>query len=73
LPYTEADLATVRAARLRGLRVVEFRSPNGAFRREEFHSPADYDTLEQRILDDIAAAAPNRRPKRVVMVGTTGW
>lgn len=68
MAYTESDLLTLQAARLRGIRTVQF-----ADRQVTYNSDAEYRALENDIRRDIAAASPTRRAKQVYGVGSNGF
>ena len=63
MAYTQNDLTLVRAARLRGVRTVQF-----ADRSTTFSSDAEMRQVEQDILRELTATA--RRPKQSIGVAT---
>jgi len=67
MAYTEADLAAIRAARLRGVRVVQF-----ADRAVTYTSDAEMRQVETDILRDLAAA-DRPRQKQTHLVATKGF
>ena len=65
--YTEADLETIRAARLRGQRRVRFGD-----REVEYSSDAEMRQVEQDILRDLATTTSTRR-KQFFGVASKGF
>lgn len=68
MAYTEADLSLVRAARLRGIRTVQF-----ADRTVTYTSDQEMRQVEQDILADLASTSSTRRPKRTFGVASKGF
>ena len=63
--YTEADLTAIRAARLRGVRTVQYSD-----RSMTYSSDAEMKQVEQDILKELNAAS--RRPKQSIGIATKG-
>ena len=63
MAYTQNDLTTIRAARLRGVRTVQF-----ADRSTTYASDAEMRQVEQDILKELNAG----RPKQSIGVATKG-
>lgn len=66
--YTQADLATVRAARLRGVRIVQF-----ADRSVTYTSDAEMKSVEDDIKRSLASAPAARRNKQMFGVASKGF
>jgi hypothetical protein len=66
MAYTEADLTAVRAARLRGVRMVQYRD-----RSVTYASDQEMRQVEQDILAELASARSTRK-KQTILVGSTG-
>lgn len=73
MPYTQADLDTIRAARLRGVRTVEFRGPDGRGRTTTFQSDAEMRQVESDIAASLSSASDTSRPKQVFVVSEKGF
>lgn len=68
MAYTEADLTTIRAARLRGLRTVQY-----ADRAVTYSSDAEMRQVEQDIVRDLASSASTTRSKQTLLTATKGF
>jgi len=64
----EANLVTVRAARLRGVRTVQF-----ADRTVTYTSDAEMRQVEQDLTRDLLVLSTDARPKRAYGVATNGF
>jgi hypothetical protein len=67
MAYTEADLAAVRTALLRGERSVQF-----ADRSVTYRSVEELQAVEAAILRELSQAA-RTRSKQTLLVGSTGF
>ena len=65
--YTSVDLSLIRAARLRGIRTVQF-----ADRSVTYQSDQEMRQVEQDILADLSAQSDTRRPKQTLGVASKG-
>lgn len=68
MAYTDADLATIRAARLRGIRTVQY-----ADRSVTYQSDQEMRQVEQDILQSLTATATQPRAKQTYGVSTKGF
>jgi hypothetical protein len=66
MAYTESDLVTLRTARLRGVRTVQFSD-----RSVTYYSDAEYKQLEQDILRELGQTSTTRRSKQVFGVAAS--
>lgn len=66
MAWTSADLTTIRAARLRGVRTVQFGD-----RQVTYASDAEMRQVEQDIARELTAIA--QRPKHTRLVGSKGF
>jgi len=73
VPYTQADLDTIRAARLRGIRTVEFRGPDGRGRTTTYQSDAEMRQVEADIAASLATSVQDARPRQVQLVADKGF
>lgn len=67
MAYTEADLAVIRAARLRGIRTVQF-----ADRSTTYTSDAEMRQVEEDIKRDLATST-RTRSKQTRIVASKGF
>jgi hypothetical protein len=65
--YTETDLTSIRTARLRGIRTVQY-----ADRSVTYSSDAEMRQVEQDILRELATVSPTRR-KQFYGVASKGF
>ena len=68
MAYTEADLAAVRAAILRGEKAVQF-----ADRSVTYRSIEELQAVEQAILGELAADSSSTRSKQTRAVASKGF
>ncbi len=69
MPFTQADLNALDAARKQGLRAIQF--PDG--RKAEFDSVSDYIALRNLILNDITAQTGPQPVRQVRIFSSNGW
>lgn len=68
MAFTEADLTTIRAARLRGIRTVQFSD-----RTVTYSTDADMRQLEEDIQRELNAAATPRPTRQFFGVASKGF
>ena len=68
MAYSETDLTAIRAARLRGIRTVQF-----ADRSVTYASDAEMRQLEQDVRCELTGAATRTRSKQTIAVASKGF